>query len=186
MDIKSWLRVFALLSTISATVRTQDIQQRTRTPNTISNNEWIGKPAPEIHTGQWVNSMPLTLASLRGKVVLLEFWTYGCYNCRNTIPYIKTWYDRYKGSAFQIVAVHSPEFEGEKDFLSVVTRTKELGIRYPVVTDNEMEIWNDYHQEYWPVLYLIDKNGLIRYVHVGEGHYEETEQWIKVLVATKE
>ena len=159
--------------------------RKTELANSAPENEWIGKTAPEIFPGHWINSKALTLAALRGNVVLLEFWTYGCYNCRNTIPYLKTWYNRYKGASFEIVGVHSPEFDREKTFSSVVSSTAELGIKYPVVTDNELKTWSAYRQEYWPVLYLIDKKGIIRYVHVGEGNYEQTEQWIKNLLEEK-
>ena len=145
----------------------------------------IGNNAPELATGTWLNSEPMTLASLKGKVVLLEFWTYGCYNCRNTLPAIKSWYKKYTGQNFTVIGVHTPEFSSEKILSNVRKRVKELGVEYPVVTDNEYNTWDAYHQEYWPVVYLIDKKGIIRYAHIGEGAYDETEREIQNLIAEK-
>jgi thiol-disulfide isomerase/thioredoxin len=142
----------------------------------------VGTRAPDLSEGKWVNSPPLKLSDLRGKVVLLEFWTFGCYNCRNTIPYLKDWYEKYGREKFEIVGVHSPEFETEKEFSRVAKQTQDLGIRYPVVTDNELKTWRAYDQEYWPVLYLIDKKGVVRYVQVGEGRYQKTESMIRQLL----
>ena len=148
----------------------------------VSNDGLIGKRSSELSDGKWINSQPLKLSDLRGKVVLLEFWTFGCYNCRNTVPYLKNWYEKYGGKEFTIVGVHSPELEREKEFTSVARQTRDLGIKYPVVTDNELLTWSAYDQEYWPVLYLIDKKGIVRYVHVGEGDYPDTERWIQKLL----
>jgi len=148
-------------------------------------SEWIGKQAPELARGEWINSPQLSLKELQGKVVLLEFWTFGCYNCLNTLPHIKAWHTKYSGSAFQIIGIHTPEFEREKDVRNVRRRVAQLGIAYPVVTDNEYETWHRYNQEYWPVLYLLDKKGFIRYVHIGEGNYDETERQIAALLAEK-
>jgi thiol-disulfide isomerase/thioredoxin len=145
-------------------------------------HEWIGKQAPELSKGAWINSEPLTLEGLRGKVVLLEFWTYGCSNCRNTLPFVKEWHKKYSGDGFRIIGVHTPEFEGEKRLQNVRRRTAELGIEYAVVTDNEYATWRSYHQRFWPVIYLIDKKGIIRYVHIGEGAYDTTEEVITQLL----
>jgi len=162
------------------------LKSRTDPPSTnVETNGLVGMQAPELGLGQWINSSPLKLADLRGKVVLLEFWTYGCYNCRNTIPYLRAWYKEYGGNDFEIIGIHTPEFPAEKELSRVVRQTQELGIRYPVVTDNDMTTWNAYHQEYWPVLYLIDEEGIIRYVHIGEGEYQETESRIKELIGNK-
>ena len=150
---------------------------------TISDSDWIGKPAPEIAPGEWINAQPTTLAELRGKVVLLEFWTYGCYNCRNTLPSIKAWYKKFSGQDFQIIGVHTPEFESEKRLANLKRRTSELRIEYAIVTDNAYQTWGAYNQRYWPVVYLIDKSGIIRYVHIGEGAYNETEKMIERLLA---
>ena len=148
-----------------------------------SESEWIGKPAPELADGEWINSSPLVLKTLRGRVVLLEFWTFGCYNCRNTLPHVKGWYTKYAGSGLEIIGIHTPEFKREKNLKNVEREVERLGIAYPVVTDNDYITWNRFHQQYWPVLYLIDKRGVIRHVHIGEGDYDETEQQIKSLLA---
>lgn len=144
--------------------------------------EWIGKEAPELAEGDWINSGPLTLASQRGKVILLEFWTYGCINCRNTLPFVKKWHAAYSGDDFRIIGVHTPEFESEKHLENVKRRTAELEIEYAVVTDNDYVTWRLYHQRYWPVIYLIDRKGIIRYVHIGEGAYDTTEEIIRQLL----
>ncbi len=144
---------------------------------------WIGKRAPELSEGEWVNSVPQKLSSLKGKVVLLEFWTYGCYNCRNTIPAINNWQKKYAGDQFEIIGVHTPEFDREKDFDNVKRAIAKFGIHYAVVTDNDYNTWEAYHQQFWPVLYLIDKKGIIRYVQIGEGNYEQTERSIRSLIA---
>jgi thiol-disulfide isomerase/thioredoxin len=143
---------------------------------------FVGKNAPEIGDGKWINSCPLKLYDLRGKVVLVEFWTFGCYNCRNTILYLEKWYEKYRGEKFELIGVHSPEFEREKEFSALVEQARNLGITYPVVTDNDLKTWNAYNQEYWPVVYVIDKRGIVRYVHIGEGDYPVTERWIQDLL----
>jgi thiol-disulfide isomerase/thioredoxin len=148
----------------------------------LSGENWIGKRAPELAQGDWINSKPLSLSALRGNVVLLEFWTFGCYNCRNTIPSMNKWHKQFANEKFTIIGVHTPEFESEKQFENVKRRTRALGIEYPVVTDNRYETWNAYEQRYWPVMYVIDKKGVIRYVHIGEGAYEQTEEAIERLL----
>ena len=145
----------------------------------------IGHQAPALAEGTWLNSQPITLASLQGKVVLLEFWTYGCYNCRNTLPYVKSWHRKYAGDNFTVIGIHTPEFSSEKEFSNVQRQARNLGIEYPVVTDNEYKTWDAYDQQYWPVVYLIDKKGIIRYMHIGEGAYDETEHQIETLIAEK-
>ncbi len=146
-------------------------------------NDWIGKPAPELADGVWINSKPLTLSALRGKVVVLEFWTFACWNCRNTIPYVKAWHEKFKGDDFQLIGVHTPEFAREKVLENVKAEIKSLGIEYAVMTDNEFKTWRLYKQEYWPCVYVIDKKGIIRYVHIGEGKYDETVSVIAKLLA---
>jgi len=146
-------------------------------------SEWIGKPAPELGKGAWINSPPLALRELRGHVVLLEFWTFGCENCLHTLSHVRGWYAKYPHSAFQIIGIHTPEFQYEKDVRAVTRETGRLGITYPVTTDNDYGTWNRYHQQYWPVMYLLDKHGIIRYVHVGEGDYDETQRQIASLLA---
>ncbi|MDD5058938.1 MAG: cytochrome c biogenesis protein DipZ [Sideroxydans sp.] len=130
----------------------------------------------------WLNSPPLTSDMLRGKVVLVDFWTYSCINCLRTLPYLKAWDAKYRAQGLVIVGVHAPEFAFEKDQHNVEQAVRELGITYPVALDNNYTIWNAYHNEYWPAHYLIDAQGRIRHQHFGEGAYAETEQMIQSLL----
>ncbi len=145
----------------------------------------VGMKAPEIANESWLNSAPLRLADLRGKVVMVEFWTFGCYNCRNVEPYVKEWYRKYMDQGFVVIGVHSPEFRYEHDVESVRRYLAEHYIRYPVPIDNDFSTWNRYGNRYWPAMYLIDKRGTIRYVRIGEGGYEEMERLIQSLLAEK-
>jgi cytochrome c biogenesis protein CcdA/thiol-disulfide isomerase/thioredoxin len=130
----------------------------------------------------WINSPPLTLESLRGKVVLVDFWTYSCINCLRTLPYIKAWNEKYKDSGLVIIGVHTPEFPFEKDEANVRKAVKDLGVVYPVPMDNDYKIWRSFNNEYWPADYFIDATGVIRFHHFGEGSYEESEKWIRTLL----
>lgn len=139
--------------------------------------------APEF-TGitNWINSEELTMEELKGKVVLIDFWTYTCINCIRTLPYVTSWYDKYKDDGFVIVGVHTPEFEFEKTTSNVETAVVQYGLTYPVAQDNDFATWNAYNNNYWPAHYLIDAKGDIRYVHFGEGNYDKTEEAIKILL----
>lgn len=130
--------------------------------------------------GTWINTPePLSLnGNLKGKVVLVDFWTYSCINCIRTLPYLRDWYNKYKDQGFVIVGVHSPEFEFEKNTGNVRKAIKDLNVPYPVVQDNDFNIWRAYNNNYWPAHYLISKDGRIIYTHFGEGAYNETEQAI--------
>jgi len=139
--------------------------------------------APELAAGDWINSEPLTLKDLRGRVVLIEFWTFGCYNCRNTLPFVKDWHARYRDKGLTIIGVHSPEFDEERDVDNLRRQVASLGISYPVVTDNDFRTWKAYTVEAWPTMFLLDKQGRIRWMHVGEGAYDETEKLIQKLLA---
>jgi cytochrome c biogenesis protein CcdA/thiol-disulfide isomerase/thioredoxin len=130
----------------------------------------------------WINSSALTPASLRGKVVLVDFWTYSCINCLRTLPYIKAWYAEYKDSGLVIIGVHTPEFPFEKDEANVRKAVKELGISYPVAMDNDYSIWRNFNNQYWPADYFIDATGHIRHHEFGEGNYEDSENWIRTLL----
>jgi len=141
--------------------------------------------APDLASGEWINSEPLKLKDLRGHVVLIEFWTFGCYNCRNTLPSIKEWNHRYREKGLTIIGVHSPEFDEEKNVENLRRQVSSLGITYPVVTDNDYKTWNAYKVEAWPTIFLLDKRGRIRWMHVGEGAYDETERLIQQLLAEK-
>lgn len=140
-------------------------------------------PAPEFAgLGPWHNSQPLTLASLRGKVVLVDFWTYSCINCIRTLPYIEGYWEKYKDKPFVIIGVHTPEFTFEKDEKNVAGAIQEHGLKYPIAQDNDYDTWNAFQNKYWPAKYLIDAQGNIRYVHFGEGNYEQTDAAIAALL----
>ncbi len=130
----------------------------------------------------WINTPPLTIEKLKGKVVLVDFWTYSCINCIRTFPYLKSWYQKYKDNGFVIVGVHTPEFAFEKDKENVIDATKRFGILYPVALDNNFATWQAYDNSYWPAHYLIDRDGIVREVHHGEGAYTETENAIRDLL----
>ena len=140
-------------------------------------------PAPELDNEIWLNAeTPLRLADLRGKVVLLEMWTFGCINCQNVIPALKEWHTRYKDMGLVIIGNHYPEFSYEADLEKLKAAVERFEIDYPVTQDNDGATWRAYQNRYWPALFLIDKQGRIRYVHIGEGRYRETEENIKALL----
>lgn len=142
-------------------------------------------PAPAISEGTWINSEPLKLDSLRGRVVVVDFWTFGCYNCRNTLPSLKAWDARYREQGLTIIGVHSPESDSEKVEQTVRREVRSLGLRYPVVTDNEYETWRAFGIQAWPTTVILDKQGRVRFVHIGEGLYQEMETAIQKLLAEK-
>jgi len=141
-------------------------------------------PAPEFAgIENWLNSPPLTLASQRGKVVLVDFWTYTCINCIRTLPYVTRWHQKYKDQGLAVVGVHTPEFPFERSTPNVQKALERFGITYPVAQDNRYATWDAYRNQYWPAVYLIDKQGRIVYRHFGEGNYAETEAEIQRLLA---
>ncbi len=144
-------------------------------------------PAPDFVDNQrWFNTpgnRPLTLAGLRGRVVLIDFWTYTCINCLRTLPYLEAWDAKYRGQGLTIVGVHSPEFSFEHDASNVADAIGRLGVRYPVVQDNNLSTWNAWGNQYWPAEYLIDAHGQVRHTHFGEGQYGQTEAAIRALLA---
>lgn len=140
--------------------------------------------APELTNEVWLNTdQPLRLAELRGDVVLLEMWTFGCINCQHVIPALKSWHQQYQDQGLVIIANHYPEFPHEQDLAHLMEAVKQLGIEYPVAQDNQGKTWRAYNNRYWPTLYLIDKQGIIRYKHIGEGGYQEIEAVIEALLA---
>jgi thiol-disulfide isomerase/thioredoxin len=143
--------------------------------------------APEF-TGieKWLNTEPLTMQQLRGKVVLVDFWTYTCINCIHTLPYVKSWHQKYKDQGLVVVGVHTPEFPFERSTDNVTAAMKRFDIRYPVAQDNRYATWSAYSNQYWPAVYLINKKGQIVYKHFGEGKYQETEAAIRTLLAQHE
>jgi len=144
-------------------------------------------PVPEFaEIERWLNSEPLTMAGLKGKVVLVDFWTYSCINCVRTLPYLTDWDRKYRDMGLVIVGVHSPEFEFEKRTTNVEAAIAQHGIRYPVAQDNRLSTWLNFHNRYWPAHYLIDRQGQVVYTHFGEGQYEVTENNIRYLLGLKE
>ncbi len=148
------------------------------------------RKAPEFvdiaeHINNNNNSEQLRLEDLRGKVVLVNIWTYSCINCIRTLPYLNDWHEKYEDKGLVIVGIHTPEFEFEKDINNVRSAVAGFGIKYPVLQDNDKGTWNAYENRYWPRKYVIDTEGYIRYDHVGEGAYEETEKVIQYLLAER-
>ena len=146
-------------------------------------------PAPDFHRiSHWLNTpgdRALTMKALRGKVVLIDFWTYSCINCLRTLPHVTAWYARYRSSGLVVVGVHTPEFAFEHDLSNVRAATRRYAVRYPVPLDNDYGTWNAYGNQYWPAEYLIDRRGHVRHAHFGEGEYPQTEGLIRRLLAEK-
>ena len=142
--------------------------------------------APEF-TGieRWLNSQPLTLAQLRGRVVLVDFWTYACINCIRTLPHVNRWAELYTPQGLTVVGVHTPEFPFERTTSNVEVAMRRHGVKHPVAQDNRYGTWKAYSNQYWPATYLIDAQGRIRYKHFGEGEYERTESVIRTLLAAR-
>jgi thiol-disulfide isomerase/thioredoxin len=130
----------------------------------------------------WLNSPPLTATALRGKVVLIDFWTFGCSNCRNALPHVREWHRKYKDDGLVVIGVHSPEFDFEKNIANVKRALVELGVPFPVAMDNDFTLWRAFGNHYWPAHYFVDAKGLIRFHHFGEGEYDKSEQVIRQLL----
>ena len=130
----------------------------------------------------WLNSPPLTRDSLRGKVVLIDFWTYSCINCLRSLPYVSGWYQKYKDHGLVVIGVHAPEFAFEKDVNNVRQAVHDLGVTYPVALDSNYAIWRAFDNQYWPAHYFIDAQGRIRGHHFGEGEYPQSEQTLRALL----
>ena len=144
----------------------------------------IEGPMPSLDGAvAWLNSPPLTREALRGKVVVVDFWTYSCVNCLRTLPYVRAWYDKYKDQGLVVIGVHAPEFAFEKDIDNVRRAVKDLGVDYPVAIDNDYAIWRAFDNRYWPAHYFVDAEGRIRYHHFGEGDYAQSEAVIQKLLA---
>ena len=169
-------------------------KQLERLAGTKTDDKNIGKPmfdllnpkgvraADIIAGGIWFNSKPLSLNSLKGKVVLIDFWTYSCINCQRTLPYLRDWWSKYQDKGLVIIGVHAPEFEFEKDPENVRKAIADFKLTYPIVQDNDFSTWRAYNNHYWPAKYFIDKEGYIRYTHFGEGEYDKSEQVIQELL----
>jgi thiol-disulfide isomerase/thioredoxin len=138
------------------------------------------KTLPEFQgISEWLNGSPLTIASLKGQVVLVQFWTFSCINCQRTLPYIVQWHQKYAAQGLKVIGVHTPEFGYERDANNVKQALRKHQITYPVPLDNAYKTWNAYTNQYWPNLYLADRQGILRYSHSGEGAYDTTEQTIR-------
>jgi len=143
-------------------------------------------PAPKLTGIQaWLNSNPLVLSDLKGKVVLIDFWTYSCINCVRTLPYLTAWDHRYRDKGLVIIGVHSPEFEFEKNVDNIKAAATRYGIEYPIAVDNNLSTWLSFQNQFWPAHYLIDQNGQVVYMHSGEGDYDITENNIRYLLGIK-
>ncbi|MBW7886660.1 MAG: redoxin domain-containing protein [Caldilineaceae bacterium] len=138
---------------------------------------------PELTNEIWFNSEPLKLADLRGKVVMVEFWTYGCINCQHVHPALQQWHTEYADDGLVIIGVHTPEFAYEADLDNVQAAIERMGVAWPVAIDNDKVTWRAYANHYWPAMYLIDKEGQLRYLKIGEGQYDLTERMIQALLA---
>ena len=142
----------------------------------------LSGPAPDVISDMWLNSSPKTMSGLRGKVALVEFWTFECWNCHNVEPYIKQWHQRYRDAGLEVITVHAPEFDRERNIANVRAYVDKAGIKYAVAIDNDFANWNRYHNRFWPTLYLIDRHGMVRYSKIGEGDYASTEKRIQALL----
>ena len=158
--------------------------KRTTTDDSVINDKTFLRKSPHLQgISGYINTSQQEMdKQLEGKVVLYDFWTYSCINCIRTIPHLTAWDEKYSDEGLVILGIHSPEFEFEKEYENVVFATEKFGIKYPVIQDNDKEIWNDFQNRYWPRKYIADHEGYIRYDHIGEGAYKETEEVIQLLL----
>lgn len=153
------------------------------TPNAVADLPTTSKALPDFQgISQWLNSAPLKIADLKGSVVLVQFWTFACINCQRTLPYITRWHRQYAANGLKIIGIHTPEFAYERDVNNIKRALKQHQITYPVPIDNDYKTWKAYENQYWPHLFLADRQGFLRYDHIGEGAYKETEQTIRKLL----
>jgi thiol-disulfide isomerase/thioredoxin len=153
------------------------------TPALVKVDKSQFKLAKEISSPTWINSEKINWSDLRGKVIVVDFWTFACYNCKNTLPYKKAWYSKYAEKGLVILGVHTPELSFEKDVDNVRQAVKEYEIKYPVAIDGDFANWNRYSVYAWPTWFIVDKEGYIRYSHIGEGDYAGSERMIQQLLA---
>src|SRR6476660_3362706 len=149
-------------------------------------SKWFGDRSELSALGNataWLNSQPLTAAELRGKVVLVEFWTYSCINWRRQLPYVRAWAEKYKNQGLVVIGVHLPEFSFEKDIDNVRWAAKDMRVAYPIAIDNDHAVWRGFNNEYWPALYFADAKGKVRHSQFGEGEYDKSEKVIQKLLA---
>jgi thiol-disulfide isomerase/thioredoxin len=177
--------IIITIGIVSISVFYNEVDMKRNTPynNEIADKSKLQKVPSILDATGYINIPSNELAeTLEGKVVLYDIWTYSCINCIRTLPYITTWDEKYRNEGLVIVGIHTPEFEFEKDKDSVLTAVQKFDINYPVVLDNEKEIWNAFQNKYWPRKYIADHDGYIRYDHIGEGSYKETEKVIQQLL----
>lgn len=185
MKINIYLLVFGIIAAIVliAALSTAFFNKNVAAKNVSLANLPDYGPAPNLQgIAAWINSPPLNITKLRGKVVLIDFWTYSCINCIREIPHLNAWYQAYGNNGLVIIGVSSPEFQFEKNYSNVLSAVQRFGIEYPVALDNNHSTWNAYGNNYWPAEYVIDANGDVRYVAIGEGDYNTTEQVIRELL----
>ncbi len=181
------LLVLSILIIIGGIVWLEGLQNKPSTQGEVLKmDEENYEIAPQMMgVGEWINTEPLLMEELRGKVVLIDFWTYSCINCIRTLPYLKAWHEQYSDQGLVIIGVHTPEFSFEKKVENLERALTRYNITYPILQDNEYTLWRRYNNRYWPRKYLIDTQGRIRYDHIGEGGYEETEDMIRKLLAER-
>ncbi len=142
-----------------------------------------GRSLPEFQgIEQWINSAPLSIRDLKGKATLIHIWTFGCINCQRTLPYVIRWHEQYAKQGLNVIGIHTPEFGYERDIGNVKRAIQKRGITYSNAIDNKFTMWKAYNNEYWPHLFLADRQGIIRYDHIGEGAYDTTEKTIQMLL----
>ena len=187
MPVSLWQRrkflAYLGLGTIgwqATTLATNPSAPKILTPQTIAKSP---NQLPEFQgISEWLNSAPLTTKDLLGKVVLVQIWTLGCINCQRTLPYVVSWHQKYAAQGLQTIGIHTPEFAYERDRRNIRRSMTKYGITYPVAVDNDFQTWKAFKNEYWPHLFLADRHGMIRYDHIGEGAYDETERTIGQLL----
>ncbi|MEH1885572.1 MULTISPECIES: thioredoxin family protein [unclassified Nostoc] len=159
------------------------ISNNTQDSESIAVKTPVGKSLPEFQgISQWLNSTPLAIADLKGSVILIQFWTFACINCQRTLPYITKWHRQYEAQGLKVIGIHTPEFAFERDPNNIKKALQKHQITYPVPVDNEYKTWNAYENQYWPHIFLADRQGLLQYDHIGEGAYEKIEQTIRQLL----
>lgn len=180
------LSACALANRISPGVSAQSVgedssMQMQKAPPRVDKSQFT--LAREISSSTWINSETISWNDLRGRVVVVDFWTFACYNCKNTLPYLKAWDQKYRAQGLVVLGVHTPELSFEKDIENVRTAVKDYEIKYPVAIDGDFANWNRYNVWAWPTWFIVDKEGYIRYSHVGEGDYDGSEHVIQQLLA---
>jgi thiol-disulfide isomerase/thioredoxin len=185
MKVSIYLLIFGIvgLLVVAAVLSTLVFNKNLSSKNIPLANLTNYGPAPNMQgIAYWINSPPLNLSELKGKVILVDFWTYSCINCIRTIPHLNAWESEYGSNGLVIIGVHTPEFQFEHNYTNVKNAAERFGIKYPVAMDNNYSTWDAYGNEYWPADYVIDKNGNIRYASLGEGNYNQTEAVIRELL----